>query len=197
LNSATAKPLPMQLQMRTVSRLLMGKRSTVLARPVNEGDEMPVALNLLRRGGNARAAVEPTFRLELACVGAPKGGHAVNGRNRDRDGLLRLDDDVVRGLPIRKYERRAEREDVVVRGLHVLQRCITSRGWRTYHTDGLGHRGVQPQRLVHDGVEHRQPLRQLVERRVRGRVRGAQLVAQLLLQLGAAAQLNQGPLYNA
>jgi hypothetical protein len=142
LNSATAKPFPMQLQMYIVSILLTGTANTVLARSVNERSEMPMALDPLRRGGDACATLEPALGLEFAGVWTPERTYSVDGRDRDRDGLLRWDDDVVCSLPICEHEGHSEWEDIVVHGLRVRSALRHTAGSGTYHSNSLCYRGV-------------------------------------------------------
>jgi hypothetical protein len=149
-----------------------------------------MTLDLLRRDGDTRAVVKPALGLELARVRAPKCAHAVHGPDRDHDRLLRRDDNVIGCLPICEYQRRPERKDVVVHGLRGLSVVQRTAGDRTHHASSIRHRGVQTQCLVHDGVEHRQPMRELLECRVGRWERCAQFIAQPRLQLRAPTQLD-------
>lgn len=66
------------------------------------------------------------------------------------------------------------------------------RGGGTYHARGLAHGGVQPEHLVHDGVEVGEGAELLPCGVGPGELR--ELVAQCLLLLQFSAELDEGPL---
>lgn len=153
----------------TKTHLELGEREPTpeaLAVPVDEREQVPVALHLLH-ALREPALREPAVRVELMPVRAPDFARGVHVRDRHGHVLALRDGEVVHEAPVGEPERPRERDHVVL------------------GRDAVGHgeRRVQAQDLVHDRVEEAQA------RAVRELLPGRVCARELRHDLGAQAGL--------
>lgn len=135
---------------------------------------------------------EPARGLELLRVRTPEPHRLVHHMYGYSHELPLRHCDAVHKLSVRGTHRRGEWDHIVFRCLRSSERRHPA-GGPTYHSGRLAQRRMEPQRLMHNGIEVGQTVHELVPSWILGGEL-QELFAQLLLDIRLLAEFEQAPL---